>query len=590
MTRRTTVAAALAGACLVATGCGVTMPDSGPVHVTTATASDRDDGSVSIKPRRPGKGDSPAQIVKGFLDAMRATPAVTTTVAREFLTKEAADDWQPTGMVIYTTVLSPKGNRDVEATMINADRVDARGAWLGPVSEDDSTVTFPVVREDGEYRIAQPPPYLMVPQQWFAQRFQQVSLYFFDPTSTLLVPEPVFVPRGDQFASTLVNGLLQRPAVELAGTEVTHVPDGLRIVASSVPVSASGVAKVELTSDTEGAAMPSPDEAELFVSQLAWTLQQDPTIARFTLSIDGRPVQLPGESEFSVEHGHEYAPYVAGSSTQLFGLEDGVMIGGSAQNLAPVSGPFGQGAFGLRTVAADLRADQVAGVSSDGTTMWVAPVKDSGEDPRLLIAKGVDLLRPAWDFADRVWEVDRNGGRAVVSYLRDGAMRTLDVSGITDEDVKDFLVSRDGSRLIAVVRQDDGNDAIMVSRIQTTGDGQVVAALAADDITEPDSEDGQIRDIGWLSPTRMVILRPAGRSLVQVRSASVDGTPGSDPLAIPIDDHVVGLAGSPVPDVSSFGFAPADEEDPTAVLIDLAGPTGNEITIDPRVTMLEYVG
>ena len=61
--------------------------------------------------------------------------------------------------------------------------------------------------------------------------------------------------------------------------------------------------------------MPSPEQVELLVSQLAWTLQQDPTITRFRVTIDGRPVQLPNEAEFSVDHGHEYAPYVAGSST-----------------------------------------------------------------------------------------------------------------------------------------------------------------------------------------------------------------------------------------------------------------------------------
>ena len=586
--RRRTAAAALLGACLVTTGCGISMPHSGGVHVTTTTASNRDDGSVSIKPRSPAKGDSRDQIVKGFLDAMRATPAVTTTVARQFLTTEASDDWHPTGMVIYNTAFTPKStNGKVEATLTNAYRLDSRGAWLGKVSEDDSTVTFGMDLENNEWRIAQPPPYLMVPQKWFAQRFQQVSLYFFDPSASLLVPEPVFVPRGNQFASTLVNGLLEGPAAELAGTEQNFFPDGLRSVVS-VPVSPSGVARVELTSDTDQAAMPSPEQTELLVSQLAWTLQQDPSITRFSITIDDRPLQLPGESVFDVEHGHEYAPFVAGSSTQLFGLEDGHMVGGSAQNLQTVSGPFGQGVVDLRTVAADLRADQVAGVSSDGTSLWTAPIKDNGS-PATQLMTGADLLRPAWDFNDRVWEVDRNGGHAVVSYLRKGQMREIDVSGISGEDVKDFLVSRDGSRLVAVIRRDEDDDAIVVSRIQATGDGQVVGALGADYVTDPDTQTGQIRDIAWSSPTTITMLLPVSRSLVQVRTASVDGADIDQP-PFPIDDHVVSLAGTPDPHEHSYAFAPGDLEDPAAALVDLSGPTGNEIPIDPRVTMLSYVG
>ena len=96
------------------------------------------------------------------------------------------------------------------------------------------------------------------------------------------------------------------------------------------------------------------------------------------------------------------------------------MVGGSPQNLEAVTGPFGRGGYSLRTVAPDLRAEQVAGVSTAGGTLWVAPVKDTGEQPTTLIRTGEDLLRPAWDFSGRLWEVDRRKTGAVVYYLRTG--------------------------------------------------------------------------------------------------------------------------------------------------------------------------
>ena len=74
------------------------------------------------------------------------------------------------------------------------------------------------------------------------------------------------------------------------------------------------------------------------------------------------------------------------------------------------------------------------------------------------------------------------------------------MDGISGEDVKDFLVSRDGSRLIAVIRKNAEEDSIVVSRILSTGDGQVLGALPAESITDPDNPDGQIRDIAWRSP------------------------------------------------------------------------------------------
>ena len=83
--------------------------------------------------------------------------------------------------------------------------------------------------------------------------------------------------------------------------------------------------------------------------------------------------------------------------------------------------------------------------------------------------------------------MDRRNTGAVVYYLRRGEMQVLDVPGVSGENVKDFLVSRDGSRLVAVVRNETGTDSIVVSRILTAGDGQVVQALPAREITEPET-------------------------------------------------------------------------------------------------------
>jgi hypothetical protein len=586
--RRRTAAWAVA-ASLVLSACGIGMPDSGKVTETSTTGSNRDDQPANIDPPRPKKGASPDDIVNGFLEAMTESPAVGTSVAREFLTEEASVSWKPTGLVTYGGVLTPRGSNSSEVKLIDADRIDERGAWLGPLSEDDSTIKFSMETEGGEWRIARPPPYVIVPQTWFEQRFQQVSLYFFDPSGKVLVPEPVFVPRGRQFASKLVELLLQGPSPGL--TEQSYLPPGVHSVVS-VPVLTSGVAQVDLNSDDADAVLPSSDHSEQLVSQLAWTLQQDPAIERFRVFIDGQPVQLEGETEFSVEHGYEYAPYVSGSSTQLFGLEDGLMVGGGPDSLTAVTGPFGQAGYDLRSVSPDLHAEQVAAVSTSGSTLWLGSVKDTGTDPTELLNTGEDLLRPVWDFSGRIWEVDRRKSGAVVYYLRDGKMRVLHVQGISGQDVKDFLVSRDGSRLIAVIRKDATYDSIVVSRILTTGDGQVAQALAADEITDPANPEGQIRDIAWRSPTSVAVLRPVIRELFQIKTTSVDGSSALDSIPVTIDGDVLALAGTPIPDETIYAFAAAAAANDTpahAELRDLAGARADQIDLDPGVTMLSYV-
>ena len=83
------------------------------------------------------------------------------------------------------------------------------------------------VNEDGEWRIAEAPDALIVPETWFDDSASaQVSLYFFDPTARILVPEPVFVPRGEQLAISLIQALLPGPGAELAGSSRSFIPPG----------------------------------------------------------------------------------------------------------------------------------------------------------------------------------------------------------------------------------------------------------------------------------------------------------------------------------------------------------------------------
>jgi hypothetical protein len=583
MTRRTlwTVAATTLAACLLA-GC-VSLPDEGPVVQTQTSGSGAQTDAMNINPRGPVPGQSPSEVVKGFFDAMQATP-IRTTVARQFLTRRARDTWTPGETITYANAALPDGLNPVSVTLAGADLLDARGAWLGPLPATKSRFSIPLVQENGAWRISNPPDALIVPESWFEQRFRQVSLYFFDPSARVLVPDPVFVPRGKQLASALVNGLLAGPAEALTEHALNAVPPNLR-AAVSVPVSPVGVAEVELTSDTGNAAMPTDQEAELMVAQLAWTLRQDPSVERLSISIDGEPVTLAGGvTEFSIEEGDEFAPYVAGASTLLYGLADGLLVAGSAQNLDPVSGPFGTTRYDLRTISPDLRADQAAGVTSDGTSILLGPVReDADTDVRRVVSGATDLLEPAWDFAERLWFVDRRADGAHIGYVQDDEVHLVDVPGISGEDVRHLLVSRDGSRLVAVVRR-RGTDAILVSRLLSSRKGRVEEALAAVQVTEQDGSDLRIRDVAWRSPTSIAVLQVVSEELFQVRATTVDGAPtGLDSLSVTLDGKITGLAGTPMPDERVYALTPGG-------LIDLSGSAAGTTEIDPDVSSLDYVG
>ena len=101
----------------------------------------------------------------------------------------------------------------------------------------------------------------------------------------------------------------------------------------------------------------------------------------------------------------------------------------------------------------------------------------------------------------------------------------MDVPGVTGERVRRFLVSRDGSRFLAVLRRPRG-DVLVVSRVQHDDAGAVLALTAAEQLPWHAAGRPRILDIAWQTATSSPCCT-AIRDLLQVRSIAVDGSPGT---------------------------------------------------------------
>jgi hypothetical protein len=482
------------------------------------------------------------QIVLGFLEAMTATP-IRTAPAKEFLTTQEQTRWQPQQVLAYAGHGRPRGHRDVVLRLRHVDRIGAGGQWRGAVPDRAARITFPMVQEDGEWRIASAPNALILQRGFYEQHFtrDEASLYFVDPTGRILVPEPVHVPQGSQLASSLVRALLQPSRASLTGVERSFIPPGLS-AGIAVPVD-RGVAQVGLTGTDPGPL--STETTHLMLAQLAWTLRQDTSIDAFTLTVAGRTItDETGNSRFSV---HDKAfddvdPAVATASGQTYALRHGLLVSGPVNHLTKVEGPFGETSHTLRHFAVNLDSTRVAGVQVGA--LLVGPVLGRREPREVLTGTG--LLTPAWDFADRLWEVQNDpvtGAR--VLYVAHGRQHPVRVRGITGEEVRRFLVSRDGSRLVAVLRG-PAADRLVASRLRYDGDGRAVGATRAQPIRWLSPGATRIRDIGWTSPTTIAVLDQLSSSQAEVRILDVDGSTRADQASpTVIHGRVLGLATSP---------------------------------------------
>jgi hypothetical protein len=270
---------------LVASSC-ISLPSDGPVRAKSIADNGEGETLVDYTPAGPRPGTAPGPLVDSWLTSMTATP-MNTLVAREFLTAASGTSWVPErGTVVYGSQdLTTRPGGVVLLRLRDVVELDDRGAWRGdPTSGRGHDYLLRLAREDGQWRISHPPDRLLIPRAHLDSQYQQCVLFFLDRSGQVLVPEPVYVPRGRQAPTLLVAALLKGPERHLGEVQQTFFPPGTRLDGISVPVTRDGTAEVPLSDEVLGA-----DDARLKVvfAQLAWTLAQVPGVLRLRVTVNG---------------------------------------------------------------------------------------------------------------------------------------------------------------------------------------------------------------------------------------------------------------------------------------------------------------
>lgn len=526
MTRRLlglVLALVLLGGCVsLPTGGAVsTRPADGPVGEGA--------GTFDYTPAGPRKGAPPQNIVYDFLRAMEAAPQ-STAVAREYLTDEARSRWFPErSTLLYDTQVLDASTGGEGAYVLRLDgtyRLDDRGTWLGRAGGDDGIdYGISLVRERGEWRIDNPPDSLLVTRQHFESRYQQYLLYFFDPTGEVLVPEPTYLPYGEQAPATLVRRLLRGPHPRVEGVVRSYIPAGTEH-ALSVPVSEGGVVDVGLNRQL---LQLSGEQRQRALAQLAWTLGQVTGVESLRVTVGGEPLGIPGAGNpISVSSFSEFDPAIHWASREVFGIQNSRVVALSA-DVDEVVGRFGADEYALRSIAVDLAGERVAGVSEDGTTVVLAPRgRTLGEAPppeeTRVVHTGTDVLRPSWNVFDELWLVDRTAGGLEVSVAAGDRVGPVPAPGLARRDVTAFVVSRDGTRLVAAVNGQDG-DHLEMMRVLRTQDGRVRGLTRPVELPLAQPGPDEIRDLAWRTPGGLAVLTTGAARSAQVLLALVDGSP-----------------------------------------------------------------
>ena len=223
-------------------------------------------------PTGPSEGASQQEIVSGFL-AAGTGPQNDYAVAREFLTDEFAQRWNPAAEVLIrdgAPGFTSSGENSLLVDVRVGASVDKHGSYQENIEPEQATLRFKLQRENGQWRIDNAPNLTVVTSPVFSVVFNAFPIYFFNNTQNAMVSDLRWFPSRASTGTKLVNALLAGPSAHLAQGVTSSIPPGTKLTIDAVNVQ-GGVAKVDFDSTAlEADAL----QRRLMLTQLRATLMQ----------------------------------------------------------------------------------------------------------------------------------------------------------------------------------------------------------------------------------------------------------------------------------------------------------------------------
>jgi len=493
-------------------GCA-TVPESSDVQVLRSVPA----GPQVAPPAGPTPGASPFRLVRDFIEAT-GTPANGHAAARAFLTRQAAASWDDdAGLTVIedspdTPESGPVRGSDSSSVVIRAARIGTLAADGSFTSDGGlSSVVLDLVREDGEWRISNPPPGVLVESTAFQQNYVTVSAWFVEPTGGTLVPDMRWVPAqpDDTLAGRALDVLLAGPSEALADAVVSAFPPGAH-PRSNMLVGPEGRAVIDLA----GMEAVEAQERRLAAAQIVRTLDGLVRRPPFQLLADGEPL-VAGKRDWRPADITSYTA-TSGPRPDVPGL---VVHDGRLRGLdgAPLPGPAGSGELTVLTAArSSPEGERLAAVATrpDGRLQLLVGATGGGLTAVALDA--ISMTRPTWrPSGNEIWTVINGTTVAGVALSDSAPAATYQVNAAELAEfgpITELRLSRDGVRVAAVV----GGQLVVATVVSRPGEVSIQQArvLRAGSIPP-------LVSVDWARSHQLVVT--SSDPAPQVSEVSVDG-------------------------------------------------------------------
>ncbi|MFF6780370.1 LpqB family beta-propeller domain-containing protein [Streptomyces sp. NPDC012510] len=540
------------GAVLLA-GCA-SMPDSGDMRDVESTP--RQDSKVRVFALPPAEDAEPQEIVQGFLEALTSDDLDYET-ARKYLTGDALETWDPGGSTTvlaeaptpYTQVTGDRPKADEYRFQLSGKkvaRVDGQHAYTPTSGEYRRPVHLTRVKDTRQWRIDELPQGLVLGRSDFERNYRAINKYYFTSAAQSgepgTVADPVYVRSQADPVTQVVRDLLKGPTSWLNPVARTSFPSGTALQKGTRALTPDDQNRLVVPLNKK-ADRVSTSRCREMAAQLLLTLQdymptgvtevelQGSTGAQLCVLAEGE-ADVPGSHGVGKSAAYEY--FIDGEH-KLVRLSERDPV----TTPTPVPGALGKGEKQLRSAAVSRDEGRAAGVSADGSELYVSPLAEGGAlgDPVLRSAGATAkdrLTTPSWDGRGDLWVADRDPRKPRLLVLADGMGEPLEVrtpAGLSGR-VEAVRVAADGVR-VALILEEDGKRALYIGRIERDADaeGTTVSVVELRSVT-PELED--VTAMSWAGDSQLVVVGREPGGVQQMRYVRVDGspTPGSGPSAL----------------------------------------------------------
>jgi len=507
-----TVVAVMAAA-LLTTSCAKVPTGGDAVSVRDVPPVAVDDfPDVRLQPLRPGRGDGPEEIVRGFLSAVKSTTDGH-AIARSYLASPS-DSWRDdraTRIISVTGLKTTAGPNDTFRVRLTGQQEAILGKDGAYVPQDHPLVVdFTLRRIGGEWRITELPAGVLLPAEDFRQVYRAVDLFFLSPDGGTVVPDRrYFDVKAAALPTRMAQALLAGSSDWLSAGVRTGFPQDTRL--RSNVIKDGDVFVVDLSSDVLAASRS--DQAAL-AAQLVWTLVKRFSVGGLRLLADGRPLRVQNGNGLLNRDAYDgYDPRVVSPQVSSYFLTGGSLraYGGKA----PTSPAAAAGA-GLISAAMSADEKRLAGVRprrGGGMELVAGPIGN----PLVARYTARTLSRPSWEAGSAAVYMVANG-RQVIRVPIGGRPALVPANGLERAGpVSALVLSRDGVR-VAVIAGRAGQGQLLVGVL-----GRSPGQLSITGLRRVAPELTGVMDVAWSGEAEMLVLGSLGGAAAAPHDVDVDG-------------------------------------------------------------------